>query len=275
MNRKTSEQIELEREQVRLALRRPGLARDAVSLLAIRLIELRYPEADVRLISDEAIEVIPQDGKKTSIFLANLLAEAERNPAERPEIVERYVNVCFSDKDDPTLENIIPTVRHADYRSFIKEEDRDIVTEHLIGELWTVWAIDYPESISVMSAAQINSLMLTRNDLRIVGLTNTRRLLNDLEFENYDKFFVLTSTNSEYLSSALLMDEVWDLAAKLVDGDLVLSAPARDTVIFTGTQNVEGLRALREQATYVVKNGHHVLAESLFQRVNGKWTPFT
>jgi uncharacterized protein YtpQ (UPF0354 family) len=277
MSQKTTDEHELEMEQINSALQRPVLSRDAVSLLAIRLIELRNPGVTVKLVSEEAVEITAQDGKKATIFLTNLLAEAERNPKERLEIVEKYVRVRILESDDdfPSRENVISTVRHADYRIFLKEEERDLVTEHLIGELWTVWAIDYPESISVINAAQINNLMLTRDDLRTLGLENARRLLNDLECENCGTFFLLSSANSVYLSSSLLMDEIWDFATTLVDGHLVVSTPARDTVIFTGTRNAEGLRALREEAAYVVKNGHHVLCETLFLRVDGKWEPFT
>jgi uncharacterized protein YtpQ (UPF0354 family) len=273
----TNNQIEIEIKQIKLALQRPVLARDAVSLLAIKLIELISFDRNVKAVSDEAVEVTEHDGKKITIYLTNLLAEAEKNPSERLEIVERYIRVLTSEPENelPSRENIVSTVRHSDYLTFLKQEERDLVTEHLIGELWTVWAVDYPESIQLITAKQISSLMITREDLKVLGLVNVRRLLSDLECESYDTFFVLKSINSVYLSSSLLMDEVWDFAATLVDGDLVVAAPARDTVIFSGTQNAAGLRALRNQASYVVKNGNHVLSETLFQRVDGRWVPFT
>ena len=169
---------------------------------------------------------------------------------------------------------VIPLVRDAVYRTFVKEEDWDLVTRHLVGDIWIIFALDLPESMVVLSAKQASEIGMDAEELLRTSIGNVERLLGQIEFSPYEQFYSISCADVGYASSTLLLDYVWDQASTLLEDEIVLAVPARDTVIFTGAMNPHGLREIREQANCVVKNGHHTITETLFKRVAGQWKPF-
>lgn len=262
-------------DEVLERLRRGAIGRDAIALLASKLIELRHPEIRVEFVSDSEIRF----GEGGSLHLHNLWVQCEKEPENRAEIVDRYVRILAPSVEERMndiilREAVIPLVRDAVYRTCVKEEDWDLITRHIVGDLWIVFALDLPESMIVLSANQLSELAMDADELLQRAIQNVEQKLGQLEFSPYAEFYTFTCADALYASSTLLLDYVWDQAAELLGDDVVVAVPARDTVIFTGAKNKEGLRQVREQATYVVTNGHHTITDTLFRRVGGEWKLF-
>ena len=260
-------------QELRQKLARRDLERDALFLLVTRLIELQNPDKKITIRQDEAVDVTGPGEKPHTVFLANLLAECLRSPDERKEIVERYLETLVSTKEDPPADrkDVVAMVRHSDYRLHMKQDELDVITEHLVGDLWIVYGIDYPHSTRVLSIENLTALGVPAAELKPLGLENVSKLLDDLEYKTYGSYSVLLSANAVYLSSTLLLDYVWDFLSDKVKGDLVVAVPARDTVIFCGSHEAEGIKALQEEAEHVVRTGDHVLSEALLYRATGRW----
>jgi len=268
---------EKEVQDVMERLRRSAVGRDVIALLIARLIELRHPEKRVEFSSDSEIKVIDSDGGSSSVFLHNIWAECERSPDERAEIVGRYIRVLVPEVDGEetvSTENVIPLVRDSVYRAYVKEADRDLITRHLIGDLWIVHAVDLPESTTILTRDQALKLGLDNEGLLRVGVKNVERLLGQLEFSPYGECFTISCEDVLYASSTLLLDYVWDQAANLIADEVVVAVPARDTVLFTGATNTQGLRQIREETDRVVTNGNHVITNTLIKRADGGWKLF-
>ncbi len=214
------------------------------------------------------------------MFLDNLWAECQQSPEDRAEIVERYVRVLapadiLQQKVEVALGNIVALVRDEVYRDYISQDDRDLITRHLMGDLWVVYALDFPESTDILQKEIALTLRLDAEALLRIGRENVGRILGPIEFSPYGECFTLECEMVCYASSSLLLNYVWEKAGKLVSGDLVIVVPARDTLLFTGSENAQGLRELREQARYVTTNGHHVVSDTLLRRVGGEWKVFS
>ena len=107
----------------------------------------------------------------------------------------------------------------------------------------------------------------------MIALNNLRRILPDVDYREEGSFYEVEA-GDVYVASVLLMDEVWDQVAGKVDGDLVAVAPARDVLLFTGSESPEGLQAIRSRARDIVTSGHHVISDTLLRRVEGRWVNF-
>jgi|SRR5579871_625597 len=270
--------VDQEIEEVLARLRQGVLGRDTIALLAARLIELRNPGLRTEFASESEIKMVWPDGKSNSMFLHNLWSWCERSQEERAGIVDRYVRVLASqgqDRPETSAENIAVLVRDTEYRNVVAEEMRDLVTEHLLGDLWVIVVMDLPESIEILSVKQFTSLGVGKKELIKVGVENVDRMLGQMQFSPYGECFTLGCENIDYASSALLLDYIWDQAANLIEGDLIVAVPARDTVLFTGSANTKGLQEIREATNYVVTTGHHVITQTLFRRVDGGWKLFS
>jgi hypothetical protein len=50
--------------------------------------------------------------------------------------------------------------------------------------------------------------------------------------------------------------------------------PARDVLMFTGSDSPDGLKAMRESVDKIYKEGSHVISKTLLVRRNGRWEKF-
>ena len=274
-----SDRVESEIAETLKRLEDSRLPKDAVFLLIAKLLELRNPDKAVSFTEEDAIGLIHSDGATTNIYLHNLWSECQRNPEERLEIVERYLRALVMDVIDDskaiTRDNVIALVRDTTYAEFVRDDDRSVVTEHLLADLWVVLAADLPDSTIILTKKDVETAKINPQEIRALGLANVAKLLGDIELEPYGACFVLRSETALYLSSALLLDYVWENAANMVEGDLVVALPARDTVLFTGALDAAGLRLVREEVDHVFSTGHHLITRTFFRRVGGKWTLFS
>lgn len=258
-------------------IKRNATSRDALSLLIVKLLELRHADMEIKFVSEAEIKLTSKAGKSHSIFLHNIWSECERTPEERDEIVDRYLRVLapVEENEEPfRSEIVIPVIRETEYCQYIRESERSILTKHLVGDLWTVLAMDLPESIRVMSAKQIESSGLDTEQLLSLGIRNLDRLLGEISMDPYGECYVFSCENTVYASSILLLDHVWKQAAELVQSEPVIAVPARDTILFTGVNNARGIEELRQEAAYVFRTGNHLLTETLLSRSGGQWKLF-
>lgn len=256
-------------------LKNGDLTRDVIALLVARLIELENPGKKAEFESDASLKISNADGSSFTMNLHNLWAECEREPDERTEIVSRYIRVLVSRTEGakPLIapDSIVALVRDSVYREYVDEDDRGLITRHLLGDLWIVYAVDLPESTAVLSSKEAESLNLGPNELLRLGKENVGRLVGQIEWEPYGECFSLSCEDITYASSALLLDFVWEQARSVVSGDPVVGAPARDTVLVTGSENTAGLNELRGEIEYITKNGHHIISSTLLRWRNGVW----
>ena len=255
----------------------PNLSWDSVVLLSVRLLELRNPGKTFVLTDEPSIDIVKTDGSRTKLFLHNLQTECDRYPEDRVEIVERYFRILMAEDDfaDVVADDIVALVRDAEYCAYVTAQEVDAVTEHLVGDLWVIYAVDRPQSTSVLTADVITGLGLSHFDVRTLGLKNLRRLLSDLEIVRQAEFYELNCENSVYLAGALLLDGIWEEAAAKVEGDVVVAVPSRDVLLFSGTSNPAGLTQLRQATDSVFSGGDHLISRTLMRRVTGQWRLFS
>lgn len=60
--------------------------------------------------------------------------------------------------------------------------------------------------------------------------------------------------DGNYEASLLLADEIWQSKQIPVKGDYVVAIPSRDTLLITGSEDVENLAKIKELATSTAKD---------------------
>jgi len=248
-------------------------------MLSIRLIELQYPNYQVEMIGDEELKITRPSGDQFTMYLTNMLAECAKEGRDYRSIVSDYVNGVIPEPEEfgqKTLDKVLVLVRDERFLG-ISASDRttEIAVRHLVADLWEVVAYDLDHSITTLSEEDCKAFHIPRNEVFDVGIGNVAKLLEDLAARPYQNCHELCATNLFHVSGALLMGYVWEQIEKLVDGDVVLGVPARDTVVFCGSKDTIALQQLRNEVDYVMRNGHHLITETLLRRVDGKWQAFS
>ncbi len=255
-------------------LGRPGLGRDAVYLLCVRLMEERLPGGKVEFVEEEAVRITWPGGEESTFFLGNLWSEYSREPEARVEVVERYLeSVLGRDREEEVgVRDVVALVKNEDYVRQLGEDGGE-VTDHLVGDLWVVYAVDRPQSIVSISVEQRERLALNKAAMRRVARVNLRRLLARVERHGDGEWFLLTTQpeTASYVSSLLLLEGIWEVLAAEVAGDLVVGVPSRDVVLVTGSRSAKGLVAVREQVEAIWKVGDHLVSRGLLRRSGESW----
>jgi uncharacterized protein YtpQ (UPF0354 family) len=209
-------------------------------------------------------------------YLQNLWIAYSRDPESRAEVIEQYLKGLASTiapKQEITREQVIPLIKDSEYLAALGDK-AVVISEHLAGDLFIVYAVDWPDHTASLSQSEFEKLGFTMSELRQLAVENLKGLLPDTECHGDGGSYVMATAGGNYEASILLMDSFWDQVHEDVDGDLVATVPARDVLLFTGSGSASGLKKMKERAMSIVLTGDHVISATLLRRTNGVWTVF-
>jgi len=219
-----------------------------------------------------------------AVFLDNAYDEYSRNPGQQTEIVTRYVqSMAESARQSGSLnpEQIVPVIKDRGWSKQVKRAAKargaaataEQVIEELNQDLVIVYAEDTPQNIRYFGPEDLRKAGIRKDELRALAVQNLRRILPEPEAVNGPLVSMMTA-GSDYVPSLLLLDEIWKSEKLGVDGEIVIAVPTRDVLLFTGSENQEGVKKLRELARKTAADGPYSLTDRLFVYRNGRFERF-
>ena len=139
-------------------------------------------------------------------------------------------------------------------------------------ELIVAYAEDTRHNINYISPEDLTKLGVSRSQLRTVATANLKKLIPKPEIKRGALLSMITA-GGDYEASFLLFNDFWDSLAK-TNGEIVVAIPSRDLLVFTGSQNKQGLAKLREFATKFAKESAYAITDTLFVYRNGRFIRF-
>jgi uncharacterized protein YtpQ (UPF0354 family) len=85
----------------------------------------------------------------------------------------------------------------------------------------------------------------------------------------------MLTAGGDFEASLLLLDDLWHRQESIVKGELVAAVPARDVLLFAGSNFDIGLRELRTAVEKVSENGSYLISKRLLVRRNNRWEEFS
>jgi hypothetical protein len=169
----------------------------------------------------------------------------------------------------PRRDRVVPLIKDD---SFFEEMDPGFrpATERLVGDLSIVYAFDQPHSLEIMTEAERVALGVPAGDLRALAIKNLRRLVPEIRHHDSGSGFMLLA-GGNFEASLLLLDDLWTRLAPDVAGELVACAPARDTMLYTGSAVPGGVDALRQLASRIITEGNYSLSGTLLRWTGVGW----
>jgi uncharacterized protein YtpQ (UPF0354 family) len=244
-------------------------------LLYLKLLQERMPDCTVEFSGDSVIRIVDSQGKEFSTYLDNLWLKYSRDSEDRTELIGKYVRMVQDlgkATPPPEKQNIVPTIKDSEYFQQIPK-DMSLVTEHLCGDLWIVYAEDTPETIQSLTRDSLTEAGIQEPELRALAVENLKRILPPAECHGDGPWYFLTA-GTDYAASLLLFDSVWEQVADMVTGKVVAAIPTRDVLMFTGSESKEGLAGMRAKSQELCSTGPYSISESLIVRDAGKWAMF-
>lgn len=161
-------------------------------------------------------------------------------------------------------------------------EGHEVAAHLFTSDMMVVYLHDEGSHYSWVTAAEMQEMGLTPDELKELGIENLTKLISNYELHNLDGAFMMTGEPNDFLASIMLVPQFWDLMVPAIPGNPVKGAPvvcvaARDVFVFCGTESDPTKHALmRQQAQAIHSSGpDHPLSSNLYTRTTeGTWVVF-
>ena len=214
-------------------------------------------------------------------YLYNSFIEYQSNPSSLEEILERFISATATENEAKEINknNIIPVIKESNYlknlRNLTGLEDVniDFIYEEYLDGLIILYAWDNQNNISPIHEDEFKELNIQKSELRELAITNLENRLPDIEAQGNEQLAMLVA-GGNYESSLILFDHIWSKENFPVKGNIVITIPARDLLLITGSEDFEGLNKMKEIATDAIENANYALIDTFFERVDNHWLRF-
>jgi uncharacterized protein YtpQ (UPF0354 family) len=149
--------------------------------------------------------------------------------------------------------------------------DDSPVQQPLVADLVLFYGFDQPTYFTMVAQRDLARLGLDKQKLHAVALANLRRTMPQPELHQISTGVFMLTCGGNFEATILLLDEVWQQVSAMVSDDLVVAVPARDMVIFTGTDNRDGLAFMRSKVSHILESGDHILTRHFLIRSETGW----
>ncbi len=227
------------------------------------------PQGGVEIVSPLQLRISLRKSGDSTVYLSEAFEQYKQDPDAGEDLIARYVagaleSVRGETKIDAT--RIVPIVKPRSWLADVQESAGagavvyDLVNE----ELAIVYAEDSDNSLSYFAASELAESAIDRAGLRQLAATNLVRILPQIERLGDDGFYTIQA-GGDFEASLLVTGTVWTRESFPVKGDHVFAVPARDKLYVTGSDDVEGLKKLRELAARLYRESSHRVSDKVFR----------
>lgn len=249
--------------------------------LAIRA---AHPEYGVEIVAPDELKVTGPGDLELTMFLGNLRMACDEDPASCDTFIERRVRSLTDHQDIAAgASQLRPVLKSAEYLAQADQMAAQADTPEAaaaskllrkawLGDLFVVWVLDKPDSMSMVAQREIEDLGMTQEAIEAKAIENLRACCSELLVEPVEDAPGLFQVwvGDSYEASRLLLHEPWGALAEKVPGDLVVAAPNREVVLFTGSDDGVGL-SLLQQIVPSLAEGAYGLSTQLYRWIPEAW----
>ncbi len=142
----------------------------------------------------------------------------------------------------------------------------------LCGELLIAYAFDLPDSFRMATAADIEAVGVTKDELHAVTFRNLVRTVPEPRYLNRDGVHLM-QVDEQMEASMLVVDGLWDMIQPQLKGPLLTSAPRRDRLLICDGADAQAVAALRRQTAeyFNEHDDEHRLSTQIMRRQGDDW----
>jgi uncharacterized protein YtpQ (UPF0354 family) len=248
----------------------------------------RFPKPGIKIepdVAGQAVQVrwsLP-DGAQVIQSLGNAYAAYTKAPADLDAILAAHLDAAPAGaKPDAATRRaaILPVVKT---RMWLAKSTRQLqgagagegdrfVAEPLTDDLLTVYVEDRPDAMSYVAPEHLADMEVSRDALKPLALDNLRRLLPQLTVEGGDGCYGVR-LDGNYDASLIFLTDEWRDRVE-IDGDPVVTIPAREELLVCGSKDRHGQNELRKIAAHVMSRSAYGLSAMLYIWRDGVLTPY-
>ncbi|MBN1764644.1 MAG: DUF1444 family protein [Sedimentisphaerales bacterium] len=230
------------------------------------------------------IKVINQDGRERTIYLYNAYQKYQSVPEQLNDIIGWYARSLIETAPENTpisieIDHVVPVVKSIDYPIALKssliesgyEADKlDLYYEKINEVLVVLYAINSDNKIKFLSEEEVDSLGISREQLRLETIKNMRRILPEIGV-HWGEGVYMVMAGGIWEANLILLDSLWTRENFKVQGDFVVAIPSQDLLFVTGSEHTDIIDRFRIIAKKGFNENSYPITEELFIRREGEW----
>lgn len=240
-------------------------------------VEEEYPNVLVSNFDERGFDYVRSDDERGRLVVTEEYAFYTRNPEALDDIVSRLVSLLETQRHLKAFQEtgrvgraILPVLKPP---SFLPEARSRaggqplLYGEHATG-LLVFYVVDQPTSISYMTAASLDGMDMTFDQLSALALENLDRRTGEDRFivsSTEDGPIATANTNDGYDAARLLSPTLLLTLSRLLDtATFVVAIPRRDVMLAVPAGEPELIARVRTQARAEFEAGPYAITPNLF-----------
>ncbi|KHE71056.1 DUF1444 domain-containing protein [Halobacillus sp. BBL2006] len=194
-----------------------------------------------------------ESGKGITITLPNVISKYESRGEEALDELEDHVQEALRVMDEThhltgKEEKIFPVIRAASFPTETESGKKLVFTEHT-AETRVYYALDLGKSYQLIDESMLEKENWTKDRMKEVASFNVRSLPVEMKKDTvYGNDFYFHSTQDGYDASRILNEVLLEELKAECKGELAISIPHQDVIIFADVQNPEGYDIIAQMA---------------------------
>ncbi|WP_096436193.1 DUF1444 family protein [Alteribacter populi] len=228
---------------------------------------------------NETYRVVEKNTKKGLTVSLNPLSDKFKKDEEKALVeVLHYIResvkaMASSVQIKGNEQRIFPVIRSTSFPTETSEGDLLISTEHT-AETRIYYAIDIGKTYVLLTKEHIVSEGVSKQEVEESALFNLRSLNQDIKTDTVaGNTFYFVNTNDGYDASRILNDAFLKEMDERTEGQLTISIPHQDVLIFGDMQNERGYDVLAQMAFQFYAKGTSPITALPFMYDNGELEP--
>lgn len=109
------------------------------------------------------------------------------------------------------------------------------------------------------------------------GIRNLeKRAMKGINMQAFESGVSVLMLDGNFEASLLLLDVLWDeMLRDKVENGYIVAIPARDSLAFCDSKAEAAISSLKGYCSAISKAGDHLLTNTLYQRISGRWEKYT
>lgn len=185
-------------------------------------------------------------------------------------------DVKWIDVKDRIYPMLKQTITETDTAQIIKlKENEKPISDNFLADVHIAYLIDFESYFTYINQGQLIKWEITKDSLTKTALINLDNLASGRAQFHGDSSYAMITLNGNVEASLILSDRFWPNISDLVkSNDLIIGIPARDVLLVTHLNCLDGLEKLRKGVNQTYERGDHVITKWTFKREDGKWIKF-
>lgn len=261
------------------------LSIEAITNRVVERLKATYPDMDVEVRSPGRLSISRGDEPGAELGLTSVVrvCQGGGDCDGRIDEIVRFADTMLSNQHAPLQRSqVLPIVRTSDYLTgaarmqFSGERAGErFLTRPLAGDLVQTYAIDMPTSLRLFTSADLGPLGLKARDVDALARRNLEALIpGELRYVPAapGSSVHVIEEESDYTSSLLILHDRFAPLQRVVKRPPVLvMAPCRNLLVFTGSGDPEAVKEMLALAARMEKTQAHPLSRTLLAWYPDGW----